>query len=119
MEREGFAIELDPTRGPAPMRVRMGMPSTYAACHTARVLDYALEGHVPAREIRRLLDERPAAVGLAVPRMPWGSPGMEHPQRRDAFQVLLVLRDGTAHVCKLRDLTATLGLTAFSGRGLG
>ncbi len=98
MEREGFPIALDPARGPAPMRVRLGMPSKFAACHTARVLEYAIEGHVPAREIRRLLRERPSAVGLAVPRMPWGAPGMEHPERRDAYDVLLVLRDGSARV---------------------
>jgi hypothetical protein len=98
MEREGFPIALDPARGPAPMRAILGMPSKYASCHTARVLDYAIEGHVPVREIRRLLRERPEAVGLAVPRMPWGSPGMEHPARRDAYDVLLVLSDGRARV---------------------
>ncbi|KAB2870285.1 MAG: DUF411 domain-containing protein, partial [Burkholderiaceae bacterium] len=61
----------------------------------------AIEGHVPAREIRRLLKDKPAAVGLAVPAMPVGSPGMDGPEyggRRDPYDVLLVRRDGSADV---------------------
>jgi hypothetical protein len=75
------------------------MPVKYGACHTGQVAGYALEGHVPAREVLRLLKEKPAAVGLAVPGMPRGSPGMDGPAfrgKRDAFDVLLVLRDGSA-----------------------
>jgi hypothetical protein len=62
------------------------MPVRYGSCHTGEILGYAVEGHVPAREIHRLLDERPEAVGLAVPAMPIGSPGMDGPaygNRRD------------------------------------
>jgi hypothetical protein len=65
------------------------------------VSGYALEGHVPAREIRRLLKEKPAAVGLAVPAMPIGSPGMDGPEylgQKDPYDVLLVKRDGNSTV---------------------
>ena len=82
-------------------RARLGLPSKYASCHTGVVDGYVVEGHVPAREIRRLLMERPQAVGLAVPEMPFGSPGMDGPKygnRVDPYDVLLVLRDGSARV---------------------
>jgi len=77
----------------------MGIPVKFGSCHTAVVDGYALEGHVPAKEIRRLLKERPQAVGLAVPGMPVGSPGMDGPEykgRKDPYDVLLVARDGGA-----------------------
>ena len=82
-------------------RAASGVPARYGSCHTAKVGGYALEGHVPLREIRRLLKERPVAVGLAVPAMPRGSPGMDGPEhggQRDPFEVLLVQRDGSARV---------------------
>ena len=69
------------------------MPDALASCHTATIDGYVLEGHVPAREIRRLLAERPAAIGLAVPEMPRGSPGMES-SVNDPYDVLLVRKDG-------------------------
>ena len=82
-------------------RARLGLPSKYASCHTGVVDGYVVEGHVPAREIRRLLMERTQAIGLAVPEMPFGSPGMDGPKygnRVDPYDVLLVLRDGSARV---------------------
>jgi hypothetical protein len=79
-------------------RARLGIPVALGSCHTAEVAGYAIEGHVPAREIRRLLAERPDARGLAVPGMPIGSPGMEQGSRRDAYDVLLVRKDGTTAV---------------------
>lgn len=75
-----------------------GITVPLASCHTGRIAGYTIEGHVPAREIRRLLRERPAAIGLAVPEMPIGSPGMESGSRRDAFDVLLVREDGQTEV---------------------
>jgi len=75
------------------------MPVKYGSCHTSKVGGYVLEGHVPAREIQRLLREKPRAIGLAVPGMPIGSPGMDGPEykgRKDGYLVLLVARDGTA-----------------------
>lgn len=100
LEASGFRVRLH-DEGNTDARARLGMPIRYGSCHTASVGGYALEGHVPARELRRLLKERPAAVGLAVPAMPVGSPGMDGPEyrgRRDPYDVLLVQRDGSASV---------------------
>lgn len=72
------------------------MPERFAACHTASVEGYAIEGHVPAEQVRRLLESRPAAIGLAVLGMPLGSPGMEVDGRADPYEVLLVDRRGQA-----------------------
>lgn len=77
-------------------KARLGVPAAMASCHTAQVDGYVIEGHVPAAEIRRLLAERPDAVGLAVPGMPMGSPGMDYGDARDSYQVLLIGRDGGA-----------------------
>jgi len=82
-------------------RRRLGLAEQFGSCHTALVNGYLLEGHVPAREIRRLLKDRPRALGLAVPGMPVGSPGMDGPEyggRKDPYDVLLVQRGGTATV---------------------
>ena len=65
-------------------RAEKGIPEAVAGCHTALVGGYVIEGHVPAADIDRLLSDRPDAVGLAVPGMPMGSPGMEFGQGRDA-----------------------------------
>ena len=82
---------------PAVYRARFGVPRALAGCHTAVIEGYAIEGHVPVREIRRLLKERPRAIGLAVPGMPAGSPGMEGP-RSEPYNVLLILPDGSFKV---------------------
>ena len=73
----GFAVTVEETADLQPVRKRLGVPADLAACHTAEVDGYVLEGHVPAVAVRRLLEKRPAATGLAVPGMPVGSPGME------------------------------------------
>ena len=74
----------------------VGVP--YQSCHTGRIAGYTIEGHVPAEDIARLLKQRPDAVGLSVPAMPIGSPGMEVGSRRDAYDVLLLKKDGTSEV---------------------
>ncbi|HEY5566188.1 MAG TPA: DUF411 domain-containing protein [Gammaproteobacteria bacterium] len=82
-------------------RARLGMPVRYGSCHSAEIAGYAIEGHVPAREIHRLLEERPDAIGLSVPAMPRGSPGMDGPAYGgvlDPYDVLLVACEGDAHV---------------------
>ena len=83
----------------AAQRLKLGLAEKFGSCHTALIDGYVVEGHVPAREIRRLLKERPAAIGLAVPSMPVGSPGMDGPEygkRKDPYDVLLIARDGSA-----------------------
>ncbi|MDH5540164.1 MAG: DUF411 domain-containing protein [Rhizobacter sp.] len=100
LQGHGFTVKTH-DEGNDAARSRLGMPQRYGSCHTALVGGYAIEGHVPAREIQRLLKERPQAVGLAVPAMPIGSPGMDGPEykgRKDPFDVLLVRRDGGASV---------------------
>jgi len=82
---------------PSEYRARFGIPDALGGCHTGVVAGYAIEGHVPAREIRRLLKERPKARGLSVPGMPAGSPGMEG-DRSVPYDVLLVLPDGSHRV---------------------
>ena len=75
-----------------------GINAKLASCHTAKVGGYTIEGHVPAQEIRRLLRERPDAIGLSVPGMPLGSPGMDSGEDRESFDVLLVRRNGSTEV---------------------
>ncbi len=94
LREQGFTVRVFDTGNNA-MRGKLGIPAKLGSCHTARVGGYALEGHVPIADIRRLLKERPDAIGLAVPGMPVGSPGMDGPDygdRRDAYDVLLVLK---------------------------
>jgi len=98
LEKSGFVATVVDD-GNRAARARLGMPQKFASCHTAVVRGYVIEGHVPAADIHRLLKERPQALGLAVPGMPLGSPGMDDPAyggRRDAYQVLLVRKDGTS-----------------------
>lgn len=97
LQANGFAVKVNDT-GNDTARARLGVPAKLGSCHTAEVGGYALEGHVPAADVTRLLAERPDAVGLAVPGMPIGSPGMEQGNRRDAYDVLLVERGGSTRV---------------------
>jgi hypothetical protein len=68
------------------------------ACHAAEIEGYIVDGHVPAAENRRLLEVRPDAVGLAVPDMPLGSPGMDQVRRAEAYDVFLIRNDGTTEI---------------------
>ena len=98
LQAHGFKVNVRDV-GNTAARQRLGMPEKLGSCHTATVGGYVIEGHVPAADIRRLLKERPVALGLSVPGMPIGSPGMDGPEykgRKDAFDVLLVQKDGTA-----------------------
>ncbi|MFT7773981.1 DUF411 domain-containing protein [Roseateles sp.] len=100
LEAHGFRVSVSDS-GNIGARRRLGIAEKYGSCHTARVGGYAIEGHVPAREILRLLKERPQALGLAVPGMPVGSPGMDGPvygDRKDPYDVLLLSKDGSASV---------------------
>ncbi|WP_343345942.1 DUF411 domain-containing protein [Sphingomicrobium sp. XHP0239] len=80
-------------------KAKAGVQSGYASCHTSRVEGYTIEGHVPVADIERLLKEKPRGViGLAVPGMPMGSPGMEHGDHVQPYTTLLLMRDGTTRV---------------------
>ena len=100
LQASGFRVEVHDS-GNTAARARLGVDARFGSCHTAVVAGYAIEGHVPASDIRRLLKERPVAVGLAVPGMPIGTPGMDGPEykgRKDPYDVLLLQANGTASV---------------------
>ena len=102
LEENGFAVKAHDVANPGDYREKFGIPSELGSCHSAKVGGYALEGHVPAADIKRLLASKPKATGLAVPAMPLGSPGMEGP-RSDPYDVLLVKKDGKTSVFKHYD----------------
>ena len=117
MRADGFQVQVFDS-GNTAMRQRLGLPAKYGSCHTGLVGGYVIEGHVAAGEIRRLLAEKPEAIGLAVPGMPVGSPGMDGPvygDRRDAYDVLLVQRDGSSRVFQRHAGTAASGFKRTSG----
>lgn len=96
LEANGFRVKGHDTGNNA-KRIELGMPKQYGSCHTALVNGYVIEGHVPAKEIHRLLKERPKAIGLSVPEMPIGSPGMDGPDyggQVDPYDVILVQANG-------------------------
>ena len=100
LEKNGFFGTVQ-EQGNNAARARLGMPQKLGSCHTAVVQGYVIEGHVPASDIQRLLKEKPQALGLAVPGMPVGSPGMDgagYGGRRDPYKVLLVNKDGSSQV---------------------
>lgn len=92
----GFSPEGENVGG-ALVRLKMdrGIPVSMFSCHTATIEGYTIEGHVPPADITRLLEERPEAIGLAVPGMPIGSPGMDFGDSSDAYDVFLIKRDGS------------------------
>ncbi len=97
LERNGFRVVMHDVNDVPAAREKLGMPNQYGSCHSAKAGQYLIEGHVPAADIKRLLRERPKALGLAVPAMPLGSPGMEseHPV---PYDTLLVSPYGSAKV---------------------
>jgi len=97
LEQNGFRVEAYDSDRMGEIKQALGVTPRHASCHTAEIDGYVIEGHVPAAEIRRLLQERPAMAGLSVPGMPMGSPGMEGP-RKDPYQVLLFDGKGNSRV---------------------
>ena len=94
MKAAGFDVKVTLVDDTTAARKRLGMPDKFGSCHTATVGGYVLEGHVPAVEVKKLLALKPAAVGLAVPGMPPGSPGMEVGTRQDPYEVFLIDKSG-------------------------
>lgn len=86
LKTNGFAVKAYDVQDLAQVKRQNGVSPQLGSCHTARVGDYVIEGHVPAQDIKRLLAQKPAVAGLAVPGMPAGSPGMEGP-RKDPYNV--------------------------------
>lgn len=99
MEANGYEVTEKPVDNMAAIKFSNKVPNDMGSCHTAVIDGYVVEGHVPAEDIDRLLEEQPDAKGLAVPGMPIGSPGMENPSRPDdAYDVLLFQEDGSRSV---------------------
>ena len=104
LRKNGFDVVTNDVDDTTAIRKKFGFPDQYGSCHTAKLGEYVIEGHVPAEDIRKLLKDKPQARGLAVPAMPLGSPGMEgtgsNAGIRHAYNVLLVLNDGSSRVFK-------------------
>ncbi len=89
MENNGFRVEAHDVNNLVDYKYKARLGAGLGSCHTAFVDKYAIEGHVPARDVKRLLQEKPDISGLTVPGMPKGSPGMEMPgQTADSYQVI-------------------------------
>lgn len=94
MEQAGFTVQVHDV-GNTAVRAKLGLPPHLGSCHTALVGGYLVEGHVPAADVHKLLKEKPKALGITVPGMPIGSPGMDGPEyggRKDPYDVLLVTK---------------------------
>ena len=97
LEEKGYQVKAQNRPDLLRLKGKLGIPRNLRSCHTARVEGYLIEGHVPAEDIDRLLAEKPEILGLAVPGMPMGSPGMEGP-RKDAYSVIAFEKDGRQQV---------------------
>ena len=97
LKANGFTVKVQEVNDTSAYEKQYRVPRNMVSCHTAVVNGYTIEGHVPAAEIKRLLNERPHAVGLAVPGMPVGSPGMEA-ARSEAYSVFVFDENGRASV---------------------
>lgn len=98
LKAAGFTVKVIEVDDTTVTRKRYGLPDTFGSCHTGIVNRYVVEGHVPAAEVKRLLVLKPKAIGLAVPGMPPGSPGMEVGDRQDPYDVFLIDKSGRATV---------------------
>ncbi|CAB1369044.1 DUF411 domain-containing protein [Denitratisoma oestradiolicum] len=97
LRQSGFEVKAHDVEDVPAVRQKLGMPDRLGSCHTAKIGGYVVEGHVPAADIQRLLKEKPKALGLSVPSMPPGSPGMES-SKPMPYQTLLVQSDGSTRV---------------------
>ena len=99
MKAAGFETRVQDVEDMASVKAKLGVATEISSCHTAQVDGYVIEGHVPATSVQRLLKERPKVVGLAVPGMPMGSPGMEVPSgQKDSYAVLAFEKGGKTSV---------------------
>lgn len=98
LREHGFIVNEIATREMSRVRSEAGVPRALGSCHTATVDGYVVEGHVPAADVKRLLAERPPVVGISVPGMPLGSPGMEGPYPADRYNVISFDAEGNTQV---------------------
>jgi hypothetical protein len=102
MKKNGFVVTTQDVDDVDAVKMKHGVPPGASSCHTAIVDGYVVEGHVPADAVKRMLKERPQAVGIAVPGMPVGSPGMEQGEARDPYDVVTFDRSGKTSVYERR-----------------
>lgn len=100
MKKHGFLVRDIKEEDMDAVKDRLGVPPSLRSCHTGVVAGHIIEGHVPAGDVKKLLAEKSAPIGLAVPGMPVGPPGMEMGGRKDAFSVIGFNRDGKTFVFK-------------------
>lgn len=98
MAAAGLPVSLEDTEDLSALSAKFGVPSDLQGCHVGQIGGYVVSGHVPPEDIQRLLDRRPQALGLAVPGMPIGSPGMEMEGQTERYEVLLMKTGGEAEV---------------------
>ena len=98
MKKAGFAVKVAIVEDMGPVARRLGVPDELRSCHSSQIGGYVIEGHVPAADVKRLLKARPKAAGIAVPGMVVGSPGMEHGDHKQPYQVLLFDKAGRTKV---------------------
>jgi hypothetical protein len=100
LEANGFDVKVNAADSSLLDRIKRqaGIGEKLASCHTAKIDGYVVEGHVPAADIKRLIAEKPGALGLTVPGMPVGSPGMEQGDETEPYDTLLIKQDGTAEI---------------------
>ena len=98
MKEAGFAITMEDDPNLADLKASLGVPAAIAGCHTSIIGHYIIEGHVPPADVIKFLNEKPDALGLAVPGMPAESPGMEAGGTPVAYDVLVFKRDGSSMV---------------------
>ncbi len=102
LRQAGMTVDVTETKELDKVRARLGVPDDLASCHTAEIGGYVIEGHVPYPAIRKLLAEKPRAVGLSVPGMPQSAPGMDVPGSSDVYEVVLFGPGGTKRFAKFR-----------------
>jgi hypothetical protein len=98
LQAAGFRAEVHDEPQMDAVKTKVGVPAELRSCHTALVEGYAVEGHVPADVIRKLIEERPKVAGIAVPGMPVGSPGMESGDQKTPYDVVAFTKDGATSV---------------------
>lgn len=95
MREAGFTVKVAHVEDVTPTAKRLGVPDELRSCHTAKAGKYVIEGHVPAADVKRLLKEKPEALGLAVAGMPAGSPGMDQGSAKEPYKTILITSGGT------------------------
>jgi len=98
LEENGFKVNSVDVKDVIPFKIKYGVTPQLASCHTAVIEGYTIEGHVPAADIKKLLKQKPDLVGLSVPQMPVGTPGMEQGNRKDPYQVIGFDKKGRGRV---------------------